>query len=84
MPSKSRKHFDSLNPATGKSIGKFQSSNSEDVEAAVLAAEKAFPEWNNTPAPKRGEILLEIAQQLKKNKLKLGKLVSLEMGNVLN
>ncbi len=80
--SSSSKSFSSLNPANEQVIGYFQSCNKQDVDKAVEAAEKAYPSWSNIPAPKRGEILLEIARLLKKNKDRLTKLVTLEMGKV--
>lgn len=80
--SSSKKTFPSLNPANEKIIGYFQSSNSEDVNKAVDAAEKAYSSWRNTPAPKRGEILLNAANLLKKDKDRLAKLIVLEMGKV--
>ena len=76
------KTFSSLNPANEQILGEFQSCNYEDVNKAVNAAEKAYPEWSNVPAPKRGEFLLEIARLLRKNKERLGKLVTLEMGKI--
>ena len=78
------KTFPSLNPAKPKQVlGLFQKGNENDVEKAVEAAEKAFDSWNGTPAPKRGLILLRVAQLLKKNKEKLAKLVTREMGKVI-
>ena len=76
------KTFSSLNPANEQILGEFQSCNYEDVNKAITAAEKAYPEWSNVPAPKRGEFLLEIARLLRKNKERLGKLVTLEMGKI--
>ncbi len=79
----SRKTFPSLNPATEQPIAYFQQSTLKDVELAVKAAEKAFPKWSDIPAPHRGELLLEVAKILKKNKERLAKLVTTEMGKVL-
>ena len=66
--SQTGKFFLSLNPATEQPIGKFQDSDERDVEAAVLAAEKSFPLWRDTPAPKRAEVLFKIRDLLKKEK----------------
>ena len=66
VSSKTRKTFDSLNPATEKSLGAFQLSAKEDVHEAIRAAEKALPKWSGTPAPKRAEYLFEISRLLKK------------------
>jgi len=83
VDSGTRKTFDSLNPATEKSIGKFQEGNEDDVKKAIDAAEHAFPAWSSVPAPKRGAILQRIAELLKKDKERLGRLETTEMGKVL-
>ena len=83
VPSGSGKTFESLNPATEQPIGLFQSGNAQDVEAAVEAAENALNSWSSTPAPKRALIILKAAELLKKEKQRLGRLVSTEMGKVL-
>ncbi|MBI2971622.1 MAG: aldehyde dehydrogenase family protein [Candidatus Aenigmarchaeota archaeon] len=75
--------FPSLNPATEQSIGRFQKSNAKDISAAVDAAGDAFEAWSSSPAPKRGEIVLGIAQLLKENKERLARLETVEMGKVL-
>jgi len=84
VKSSSGKTFESFNPATGKSLGKFQSGNIKDVDKAIRAAEKGYKEWRNVPAPKRGDVLLKIAESLKKEKSRLGKLVTMEMGKVIS
>jgi alpha-ketoglutaric semialdehyde dehydrogenase len=82
--SSSKNTFNSTNPSNPKQIlGRFQDSNENDLNAAVRAAKKALPAWSQTPAPKRGLILLEVARLLRKDKQRLGKLVSTEMGKVL-
>lgn len=81
--SPSRKTFDSLNPATEKSLGAFQLSTREDVHAAIEAAQKAQKEWKEIPAPKRADYLFEISHLLKKNKEKLAVSMTEEMGKVL-
>tara|TARA_Y100000310_G_scaffold68970_2_gene64295 strand:+ start:4309 stop:5766 length:1458 start_codon:yes stop_codon:yes gene_type:complete len=83
VASDSHKTFPSLNPASGKPIARFQAGTKNDINKAVRAATLALPKWKATPAPKRGEILLEIASLLKKHKQRLGKLVTEEMGKVL-
>ena len=54
-----------------------------DVEAAVAAAKKAFPGWKNTPAPRRAEVLYAAGEILKRDKEKLARLMTREMGKVL-
>lgn len=81
--SSSGKTFESFNPANGKSLGKFQKGNKDDVDKAVKAAWKAYPAWSQTPAPERAEILFRIRDLLKQNKKELAKCITLEMGKVL-
>ena len=83
VSSSSGKTFNSLNPANEKIIGKFQASNVLDVKKAVSAAEKAFPEWRDMPAPSRAKYLWKIRDLLKKNKERLARLVTSEMGKVI-
>src|SRR5919198_3312263 len=74
--------FESLNPATGATIGAFPRSTAEDVDRAVAAAKAAWAEWRLVPAPKRGEILYRFAQLLIEQKDDLTDLVTREMGKV--
>ncbi len=82
--SESGQTFTSANPATEAPIGKFQAGNKEDVKKAVDAAEKAYEKWREVPPPKRGRILYNIAQLLRKNKERLARLVTKEMGKVIS
>ena len=81
--STSGKTFNSLNPATGKSIGTFQSSTKKDTQKAIETAEKTRATWADTPAPARAEYLFEISRLLKKKKETLSTRMSEEMGKVL-
>lgn len=76
--------FRTINPATREPVGSFVSGSPADVERAVAAASKAFPGWKDTPAPKRGELLLEAARLMKARKAELGRLVTREMGKVIS
>ena len=51
-----------VNPATEETIGEVGSASGEQVDAAVDAARKAFPEWKKTPAAERGELLHQLSQ----------------------
>src|SRR5688500_15595460 len=52
-------------------------------EAVVQKAQQAFLEWRTWPSPKRGEVVGQVSEALRKNKEALGKLVSYEMGKSL-
>ncbi len=75
---------ESINPTTEKPLGLFQRGTAHDVDLAVDAAEKALPAWRDLPAPRRGEILLRIANLLRKNKERLARLMTMEMGKVIS
>lgn len=77
----SGKTFFSKNPARPSEIlGEFQIATAADVDKAVLTAQQAFASWSAIPAPRRGDILLRAAAQLRKEKETLAKLVTKEMG----
>ncbi|MFQ6676549.1 MAG: aldehyde dehydrogenase family protein, partial [Fidelibacterota bacterium] len=73
---------DSVNPATGKIIASVYECSEDDTETVVTRSIDAFNEWRMMPAPKRGELVREIAQVLREKKDMLGSLVSLEMGKI--
>lgn len=79
----SGKTFKSINPANEGIIGLFQEGNEADARKAVQAAKKAFPLWAGVPAPKRGEILFGIANELNERKDEFAELISLETGKPL-
>ena len=59
--------LDNVNPATGKVYGSIPDSTVEDVQAAVAAAQKAFPIWSTLPAEQRSEQLLNLAAAIEEN-----------------
>jgi aldehyde dehydrogenase (NAD+) len=73
----------SLNPATGEPLAKVKMAGPGDYETVVSHAAAAFADWRMMPAPKRGEIVRQIADELRAHKAALGALVSLEMGKIL-
>jgi alpha-ketoglutaric semialdehyde dehydrogenase len=74
--------FESTSPANGETIGVFPNSGAEDVDRAVAAAKAAYEEWRLVPAPKRGEILFQLARLLEREKAALTDLMTREMGKV--
>lgn len=54
--------IDNINPATAELYGQIPDSNAKDIEVAVKAAKKAFPEWSVMAAEKRFVILNKIAE----------------------
>jgi alpha-ketoglutaric semialdehyde dehydrogenase len=76
--------FETVNPATREPVGSFVVGTAKDVSDAVGAAHRAYRSWKDTPAPKRGEILLEAAHLMKHAKEELGRTVTREMGKVIS
>ncbi|MFA6922677.1 MAG: aldehyde dehydrogenase family protein [Bacteroidales bacterium] len=72
----------SISPIDNKEIAKVKNATLQEYEAVMATAEKAFKTWRAIPAPKRGEIVRQIGDALRKNKDDLGFLVSLEMGKI--
>ncbi len=70
----------SVNPASGEPIANVYNASKNDYENIVETSQLAFLKWREVPAPKRGEIVRLIGDELRKNKDLLGSLVSLEMG----
>ena len=72
--------IESYSPVDGKLIGAVQGSDEASYSKAVRISIDAFREWRNWPAPKRGEVVRQIGEALRRYKEPLGKLVSYEMG----
>jgi len=75
--------FRVVNPATEQIISEVPSGTVEDVNAAVLAAEKAQKTWCKLPSIKRAGYLRELAQLIRQNKDALARTISEEQGKVL-
>jgi aldehyde dehydrogenase (NAD+) len=73
----------SYSPVDGTIIGYVKAATQHDYNLAIAAATAAFEPWRMMPAPKRGEIVRQFGEKLRKYKEPLGKLVSYEMGKSL-
>lgn len=67
VPPASGQYTDNVNPSTGAVFSQIPDSDTQDVEAAVAAAEKAFPTWSNTPYTERSKILTAVADLIGAN-----------------
>ncbi|APG28787.1 aldehyde dehydrogenase [Syntrophotalea acetylenivorans] len=75
--------FKSISPADGRTIAGVRPASMAACERTIAAAEAAFAEWRQRPAPQRGEIVRQIGLRLRDCKQDLGALVSYEMGKSL-
>jgi aldehyde dehydrogenase (NAD+) len=81
--SKSRKSIQSYSPVDGALIGSVTVTSVAEYEQVITKAQAAFSTWRTMPAPKRGEIVRQFGEELRKHKDALGQLVSYEMGKSL-
>jgi NAD-dependent aldehyde dehydrogenases len=74
--------IDSINPSTGAVIARVQATTPAQYEKVMASAVAAAKLWRAVPAPKRGEAVRLMGEELRKHKSALGSLVSLEMGKI--
>jgi aldehyde dehydrogenase (NAD+) len=72
-----------FSPINDELIASVEMATPEDYEVVIARAEEAFKIWRKMPAPKRGEIVRQIGDKLREHKDALGKLVTYEMGKIL-
>ena len=72
-----------LSPVDGNLIASVFETDEKSYEKLIDTSKKAFKKWRKIPAPKRGDIVRQIGNELRLNKDSLGKLVSYEMGKSL-
>jgi aldehyde dehydrogenase (NAD+) len=70
----------SYSPVDGALIGTVRGASKAEYDRAIGVAQDAFAQWRQWPAPKRGEVVRQFGEELRKHKAGLGKLVSYEMG----
>ena len=72
---------ETLNPATGASLGPCAEANAEDVDAAVKAAHKAYKEWRRVKPLERAGLMKKIAAAIRANAEELAMLDAANCGN---
>ncbi|EYR78973.1 aldehyde dehydrogenase family protein [Shinella sp. 838] len=72
----------SYSPVSGEEIGKLKTVSATDTNKAIDAAHDAFKAWRLVPAPKRGELVRLLGEELRASKADLGRLVSIEAGKI--
>ena len=72
--------IDVIDPSTGQVLGRVPRGGAEDVDAAVRAAEAAFPAWRDTDASTRGALITRWAQLIDEHTTELDQLESQEVG----
>jgi aldehyde dehydrogenase (NAD+) len=72
----------SFSPVSGEEIGKLKTVSAAETDKAIDAAHEAFKAWRLVPAPKRGELVRLLGEELRASKADLGRLVSIEAGKI--
>ncbi len=73
----------SVSPADGSPIARVMMASEQDYDLVVAKAVQAFRQWRMYPAPKRGLIVREIGEELRRCRQDLATLVTLETGKIL-
>ena len=71
-------------PLTGEAIGHLPQHSAADADKAISAAHAAFLEWRMVPAPRRGELVRLLGDELRTHKADLGRLVTIEAGKIIS
>jgi aldehyde dehydrogenase (NAD+) len=70
-------------PINGEIVGSLRQHSVAELGEAIAAAQAAFLKWRHVPAPRRGEFVRLLGQELRDCKAQLGRLVSIEAGKVV-
>ena len=76
----SGRYADVYNPALGEPVARVALANGEEVDAAVRAAEAAFPSWSATPPLTRARVLFKYLQLCQQHVDDFAAVVTLEHG----
>ncbi|KAF5227782.1 hypothetical protein FANTH_14678 [Fusarium anthophilum] len=80
VPSQTEPTFPLYNPATEQHVADIHQAGSADIDAAVAAAEQAFPAWRDTPIMKKAPLFGKLSQLILRDADELWKLERLAMG----
>ncbi|MBY6120330.1 aldehyde dehydrogenase family protein [Mameliella alba] len=69
-------------PVDGSEIARVPMHSIADAEAAIATGVRAFEAWRKVPAPRRGELVRLLGEELRREKENLGRLVTLECGKI--
>src|SRR5688500_4519969 len=80
VPPASGTYLDDIGPASGDVIAQIPDSDTRDVDAAVVAARRAFPAWSGTSTAERSRLLMRLADLIETNLDSLARMESLDNG----
>ncbi|MEK7628571.1 MAG: aldehyde dehydrogenase family protein [Patescibacteria group bacterium] len=73
----------SVDPATEGLVGIVCEAGLDEYEQTIQVAAQTFLRWRMVPAPKRGDLIRMLGDELRAHKAELGRLVTLETGKIL-
>lgn len=76
--------FDDLEPFTGNVFAKVAAASKKDMQIALDAAAKAFPEWSNTTPAQRSELLFKAAAIIKRRRTEMAEILAKETGSTIS
>jgi aldehyde dehydrogenase (NAD+) len=74
--------LDARSPITGETLLTLKAASRAEADAAIERAHAAFLRWREVPAPRRGELVRLLGEELRAAKADLGRLVTLEAGKI--
>ena len=75
--------LDVYSPTDGSKVASVVEVDGAEMERMIARGKEAFNQWKNVPAPRRGELVRLLGEELRAAKEDLGKLVTLECGKIL-
>ncbi|WDI31065.1 aldehyde dehydrogenase family protein [Hyphococcus flavus] len=71
-------------PIDGSEIARIAMDDAAGVETKIAQSQDAFLQWRSVPAPRRGELVRLLGEELRAHKEDLGRLVTIECGKILS
>ncbi len=84
VPPDSGEYLDNINPSVGRVYSYIPNSEASDVQKAIEAAERAFPEWSTMGVRKRFRLLMRVADIIEQNLTDFARAESLDNGKPLS
>ncbi|OJJ06174.1 hypothetical protein ASPVEDRAFT_314539 [Aspergillus versicolor CBS 583.65] len=83
LPSKTSKWIEVHDPATNTIVCRVPESNPEELRAAVLSSQDAFPEWSSTSIMKRQQLMFKLTNLVRENMDTLAISIVTEQGKTM-
>jgi aldehyde dehydrogenase (NAD+) len=75
-------HVQSVSPIDNQALGVVSTTSNENYDTVVKSSTEIFHRWRVIPAPIRGQIIREIANEFRLKKIALSRLITIEMGKI--